>query len=414
MVNSNLSKGIPSDIDLTMNGVFRSGVGEILTFCTYTPGILPWDSEGRVKNNKHDRVHYWRYDDQNQLFQTIEVMFNDFTSVDDDMQFNFENRISNWSLTYHSNSSDSFESTVYKRSARKIITIEDISELEKYAETYKLSIIGGKVLGDLTKPKRVFDYGDSAWYNTKIYNYSFSSNSTNTIKISNTSPYFDSFDGIPAHDIELVLKGCERAYLSKKELDGESLIYGTADEVASKIRKLLFVEEARRLIKETEPRKKIETHICHHCGKEVPIGYFGYSSYDKYCAECALELFMKMKTPDKLDTLGTARWTDFDSINMRGDGFKQFDLEDDQWYEQFDTIDFFRPTRYSDRGRFLVQIPRGSHELDVDFDTGRMMDEEEPDSNRYRNKPDMLFGPEEKSSYRLYEIHSINRLINRA
>lgn len=214
------------------------------------------------------------------------------------------------------------------------------------------------------------------------------------------------------YEIEVMLSGYENTSLTMKEIKGECLLCGNSDEIKRKIKKIEFLNDVKRMI--VNKNKIVKTVSCRKCGREIPIYYFGVRKDTKYCAECQLNELFTLNTSKHIH-LNNNIWHDFYMVILRGCGFKSFYLNNDQSEEFSDTIDYYRQTRYMDNGRFLVQLPARSHELETDLNFEKITGEEEPDSNRLVKKPHRLFtSGREEYSYSVFYRRVINHFINRA
>ena len=408
------SAGVSRDIDLTERGDFRDGVEDILTFCTYTPGILPWDSDGTIKNNKRERVHYWRQTGDG-LFHSIDIWNNadlvDFITTDDDGDGIW------WTMTAKYNVSSS--RTVHVKS-RQQVTIHSVDDLIPYMDRHILYIENGSVYAktkqDLFYHKPKFTQSQSS----KAYTWSELSNNTSIIHIENNALCDNSgvtFMLCTDNDIiELVLEGLESVKLTPKEIDDRVFLCGRADEVSKKILKKKYLKEAQAIIDLYQPKER-KHNTCKNCGREFPIGIFGTTESIVLCAKCALHDFMNMH-PKSDSAISSIKNRSLGDEEMRGDGFKSFALHDDQSLTDSDTIDYYHQTRYADRGVFLLRAPRGSFELETELSDNLTLEnpDDEDEVPRWSREPERVFKSDDGYGlyYRTQLTSSINNMLNRA
>lgn len=406
-----LSSGIPRDIDLTERGSFRQGAPDLLHHVEYKHGELPWYSDGKLKN-PYGIIHRSRY-------------FNNITDDDlswDDVSIE-DNIISNMELVTSDN--DLFQVLPLKIDEEFEIT-EDPKSLIPYIKNSNIYIYGDSVIASSLFKARfkdyeddVIDYADATdFYQYLDFSVAGSSSTSWRTNISNqifntysSSTLISDFKNLKFNLTPEVFRS---VHLSKKELSGKKLICGKGDELKLKLRKMQYLEEVRKLLIEYKTPDSYTSTRCTECGRIFVNNILGYK-WHGICPECQMnKSIYYLNHNSRLNHFDRKSFHDFHGEIMRGKGFKIFDNEDGQLSKSLDTIDYYRQCRYDDRGRFLVQLPRRSHELEVELESG-LIEDDEPDENRRWGSPQLYFSADPRGERILdYGRSLMLRLINSA
>lgn len=383
-----LSSGIPRDIDLTERGNFRDGAPNLLHQKEYRHGELPWYSNGKLKNPYgiiHRNIHISNIDND-------DIMWNDTITFDYDSTF----------MEMVSSEEDLIQILPLKMKGEFEVT-EDPSSLIPYIQKANVFIRGDSIIASSLFMAKFKDYEDDEIDyidDREIYqylNFSVSGSNSTSWRTSINNQIFNTYSSSSTlikdfkHlKFDLTPGIFKDVHLSSKELSGKKLICGKGDELRLKLQKAKYLQEVQRLIdKYKKPDKYVFTE-CEECGRRFINGIFGYR-WQKVCPECKLkQSIYNLNYNSKLYHFDRKSFHDFHAEIMRGRGFKTFDDQDGQMSHQLDTIDYFRHCRYDDRGRFLVQLPRRSHELEIELESG-LFEDDEPDENRRFGKPTLYF-----------------------
>lgn len=328
------SKGIPGDIDLTMNRAFRSGVRPLVAENRITPGQLPWNDNGKRRTQSKRSVSDGDLNSDGVGLNIISID-NGFNLTTTSTVNNFFDQLT----VYYYQDSDVDLRLVESNVIDRFEQTSDVRLLDALPGV--LSIRGGRLM-----------YGsvDNTGYNR--YNMNIRTDgfdgysSTNTWYTTGKCLNVSWTDGYT--DITPVAYGITR--LTNSEMNG-GMITGHADEVADKIALRDFVNRIRPLI----------SNRTRHTTSMMPKGVASTNA-----ESCTRDLLYRLKSSEMIMSIGHAEYSTFKHFN-----------DQSRWYARRDdkTIDFFFQKVCEDRGLCLIRRRRNSHELRVDLESREFIEE---------------------------------------
>lgn len=328
------SKGIPGDIDLTMNRAFRSGVRPLVAENRITPGQLPWNDNGKRRTQSKRSVSDGDLNSDGVGLNIISID-NGFNLTTTSTVNNFFDQLT----VYYYQDSDVDLRLVESNVIDRFEQTSDVKLLD--ALPGALSIRGGRLMY-----KSIDNTGHNR-YNTGVWTdgydgYSSTSTGYTTGKYLNVT-WTDDYT-----DITPVAYGITR--LTNSEMNG-GMITGHADEVADKIALRDFINRIRPFV----------SNRTRHTTSMIPKGIASTN-----VESCAKDLLYKLKISERMMSIGPTVYSAFKHFN-----------DQSRWYDQRDdkTIDFFFQRVCEDRGLCLIRRRRNSHELRVDLESREFIEE---------------------------------------
>ena len=328
------SKGIPGDIDLTMDRAFRKGVRPLVVENRITPGQLPWDSSGKKRTQSKRSVSDGDLNSDSVGLNIISIENGFDLTVTSTV-----NDILDQLVVYHYQDSDVDLRLVESNVIDRFEQTSDVRLLD--ALPGALSIRGGRLMYNSVDNTGHNRYNIDTW--TDGYG-EYSSTSTGYAAGKYLSVTWT--DGYT--DITPFVYGITR--LTNSEMNG-GMITGHADEVADKIALRDFVNRIRPLI----------SNRTRHTTNMIPKGVASTN-----VKSCTKDLLYRLKSSETMMSIGPTEYSTFKHFN-----------DQSRWYTRRDdkTIDFFFQRVCEDRGLCLIRRRRNSHELRVDLESREFIEE---------------------------------------
>lgn len=350
-----LSSGIPNDIDLTEHGNFRKGAPNLLHQKEYKHGVLPWNSDGKLKVRP---VRHSTYFHRNEDWNTLSSWSNiDMSGIVSEMYID--------DLEYVESDADLTPPIKMNFDGKYEIT-EDPKSLIPFIENSNVKIFGDAIIASslfTAKFKNVdsdIDYIENV---PDMFQYiTFGRSNTSTNDVWNRDIHSQILSSVSSSTMirdyknlkfNLTPKIFQSVTLSSNEMNDEKLICGKGDELKLKLRKYKYLKEVKKLLNEYNKPERYLIKECPSCKQKYVAGILGHDKWGAPCPECKImkNIFLLNHNVAKYH-FDKRDFEDFFHTKMRGHGFKSFDDQDNQFSKNFDTIDFYRQCRYQDREDF--------------------------------------------------------------
>ena len=328
------SKGIPGDIDLTMNRAFRRGVRPLVAENRITPGQLPWSDNGKRRTQSKRSV-------------------SDGDLNSDSVGLNIISIEGGFNLTTTSTVNNILDQlTVYYYQGSDVdLRLVESNVIDRFEQTSDVRLLGAlpgalSIRGGRLMYKSVDSTGDNR-YNTGVWTDKYGGYSSTSTGYT-TGKYLSVTWSDGYTDITPVAYGITR--LTNSEMDG-GMITGHADEIADKIALRDFINQIRPFI----------SNRTRHTTSMMPKGVASTNA-----KSCTRDLMYQLKSSETMMSIGHTEYSTFKHFN-----------DQSRWYTRRDdkTIDFFFQRVCEDRGLCLIRRRRNSHELRVDLESREFIEE---------------------------------------